>query len=150
MPVGYGDVVDLSPRLAHTARVGTIIRRIVCAGQDFVRRCFTSLSTDRMDFSALHDLMREAPIRHKDIFRSAARGGAKTMLGLVVAHHPEICLWRVTEATTKTCDDGIEIVPRKVFASVSGYATRVASMVDTSVYYREYEVPVPPAGVLFD
>ena len=127
MPAGYGDV-DSSPRLTCIARVCTIIRRTVCVGQDFVRRCFTLLSSDRVGFAALHDLTREATIRHEDVLRSAARGGAKMALGLVVAHHPEICLWRVTEAIPKTCDNGIEIDPRKVLASVSGYATRVASM----------------------
>ena len=77
MHVGYGDVVDLVSRLTRTARVDTIIGQTVCVGQEFSRPCFTSPSIDRVVFAALHDLMREATIRHEHILRSAARGAQR-------------------------------------------------------------------------
>ena len=66
---------------------------------------------------------------------------AKTALGLVMAHHPEIRLQLVTEAMPTNYRDATEIDLREVLVSVSGYATRVASMVNTLVYYKEHDLP---------
>lgn len=100
--------------------------------------------SERTHLEAIPDLFRRAIAKHEYDLRSAARGGAKTVLGLMMAHHPEVDIWHVTRCMPETYEDGSVINPGQVLESVSGYATRVARMVDTKVYYKEYEVPRGP------
>ena len=90
--------------------------------------------------------MKEAVGRHDDVLRSAARGGAKTALAFVLAHHPEVKLGDVTKAIPRRYEDGTRMDSSKLLAAVSGYATRVAAMVNTSVYYKEHTISGTPTG----
>src|SRR5664279_3043082 len=82
--------------------------------------------------------------------RSAARGGAKTDLGLVMGHHPEMKICRVTKCMPVKYDNGKKIVPKEVFKSVSGYASHVADMVDLSMFFHRVELHARPADASDD
>ena len=70
----------------------------------------------------------------------------KTTLGVMMAHHPEIRLQRVTEAMPTNYRDDTEIDLHEVLVSASGYATRVASMVTSSVNYKEHDMLAASEG----
>ena len=77
-------------------------------------------------FDDLHGLLKEAIDRHDDVLRSAARGGAKTALALMLAHHLEVKLGDVTKGMPRRYEDRARIESSKLLAAMSGYATRVA------------------------
>ena len=52
----------------------------------------------------------------------------------------------VTKAMPRRYEDDARIEPSKLHAAVCEYATRVASMVSTSVYYKEHAIPGTPTG----
>ena len=72
------------------------------------------------------------------LFRS---GGAKLALGLVRGHYPEVNMWRVIKCFPARDRDGNELIKEKVYASVSGFASVVAEMVDLSIFFSQRHVP---------
>ena len=65
---------------------------------------------------------------------------------LMMAHHSEIKIREVTKGMPERYDDGRSIDKDEVLEFVAGYATRVASMVNTKVYYKEHALPSNPDG----
>ena len=72
--------------------------------------------------------------------------GKKTALGLVMPHHPKIRLQHVTEDMSTNYREGTEKDLHEVLVSVSGYATRVTSMGNTLVFYKEHDMPAASAN----
>ena len=96
---------------------------------------------DRIVLERLLGLLREASDKHSAMLGSADRGGAKTGLCLMMAYHAEIKIEEVTKGLPDRYDDDKSIDQDEVLESVAGYATRVASMVNMKVYYKEHALP---------
>ena len=137
VPAGLGDDKVVSPRLDRLARLGELIAETLAASKRFAAKFFTSSgSQEPTEFSDVPAILAQANKLHKSSLKSAARGGAKTALGLFMAE-----IEAVTEGMPSTYEDGSEVEPVAVLNSVAGYATRVADMVDTSIFYRRHPVP---------
>ena len=136
VPAGLGDDKVVSPRLDRLARLGELITETLAASKRFAAKFFISSgSQEPTEFSDVPAILDQATKLHKSSLKSAARGGAKTALGVFMAHYPEAEIEDVTEGMVE---------PAAVLDSVAGYATRVADMVDTSIFYRRH--PVPAGG----
>ena len=115
----------------------------MAASKRFAAKFFISSgSQEPAEFSDVPSMLEQATKLHKSSLKSAAWGGAKTALGLFMAHYPEVEIGVVTEGMSSTYEDGNEVQPSAVLNSVAGYATRVADMVDMTVFYRCHPVPV--------
>ena len=93
----------------------------------------------------------EATSSFDERLRSSIWGGAKTALGLMMAHYPEDEAWRVAAGFPLEKEDGtpLEDKDRKaILHSVSGYASKVAKMVSLTTIFKE--VPCPPTPVQSD
>ena len=142
VPAGLGDDKVVSPRLDRLARLGELITQTLAASKRFAAKFFTSSgSQEPTEFIDVPAILEQATKLHKSSLKSAARGGAKTALGLFMAHYPEAEIEAVTEGMPSTYEDGSEVEPAVVLDSVAGYATRVADMVDTSIFYRRHLLP---------
>ena len=132
----------VSPRLDRLARLGELITETLAASKRFAAKFFISSgSQEPSEFSDVPNMLEQATKLHKSLLKSAARGGAKTTLGLFMAHYPEAEIEAVTEGMPSAYEDGSEVDPAAVLKSVAGYATRVTDMVDTSIFYRRHHVP---------
>ena len=60
---------------------------------------------------------------------------------MVKAQYPEADIRTVSKYMPKYNEDGSELDQKAVLSSVSGFATRVAEMVNLSTYYAAAEVP---------
>ena len=94
----------------------------------------------------MRELLRKAANEREGILRSAARGAAKVALSLCKAWYPEADMHQVTEFMPTMDENGDAIDSKTVMASVAGYATRVANMVDLRVFYKEHPDPHLAAG----
>ena len=113
----------------------------MAASKRFAAKFFISSgSQEPSEFSDVPNMLEQPTKLHKSSLKSAARGGAKTALGLFMAHYPEAEIEVVTERMPSTYEDDSEVEPAIVLDSVAGYATRVADMVDTSIFYRRHPV----------
>ena len=82
---------------------------------------------------------------HDEKLRSNIRGGAKTTLGLMMAHYPEAEAWRLASGFPLEKDDGTPQDDKDwkaILHSVSGYASKIAKMVSLTTTFKE--VPCPP------
>ena len=86
---------------------------------------------DRIVLERLSGLLREASDKYNAMLVLTARGGAKTVLCLMMAYQHEIKIWEVTKCMPERYNDNRSIDQDEVLESVTGYATRVASMVNT-------------------
>ena len=75
------------------------------------------------------------------MLRSAACGGVKVALAMLWAWYPEINMHTATEYMPKADEQGNAIDPRELISSVSGYATRLAAMVNIRVFHKAYPDP---------
>ena len=136
---------DNSPRLARILKIGELITDIVSAGRAFAAKFYPSEGSDPVGLDAMPDL-RKAADEREGILRSAARGAAKVALSLCKAWYPEADMHQVSEFMPTMDENGDAIDSKTVMASVAGYATRVANMVDLRVFYKEHPDPHLAAG----
>ena len=85
MPAGLGYDTDASPRLARILKVGETVNQIVGAGQTFSAKFFPGADSDPVDFDALPELLEKAAAELDGQKRSAAHGGTKIALSLMLA-----------------------------------------------------------------
>ena len=140
------DAEDTSPRLACILKVGEQITNIISAGQTFTAKFYPVESSDPIVLEAVPELLRKAAEERESVLRSAARGAAKVALSLCKAWYPEADMHQVTEFMPTEDENGDAIDSKQVMASVSGYATRVANMVDLRAFYKEHPDPHLAAG----
>ena len=114
---------------------GELMSKVFAAGKGVVTNFFPTYDKTINNFVDLLTPLKTLPQEAIERLRSAARGGAKSALGLVMAHHPEMKIWRVTKCMPAKYDNGQKIIPRDVFKSVAGYASHVADMVDLSIFF---------------
>ena len=68
------------------------------------------------------------------------------MMGLMMAHYPDVEPWRVASGFPEVKEDGSLLTPedeKTIMSSVSGYASKVANMVSLSTIFKD--VPAPPS-----
>ena len=90
----------------------------------------------------------DATSSFEERLRSSTRGGAKTALGLMMAHYPEAEAWRVAAGFPVEKEDGTPLDDKdqkKILHSVSGYASKVTKMVSLTTIFKE--VPCLPTPV---
>ena len=90
VPAGLGDDKVVGPRLDRLARLGELITETLAASKRFAAKFFISSgSQEPTEFNDVPNMLEQATKLHKSSLKSAARGGAKTALGLFMAHYPE-------------------------------------------------------------
>ena len=139
-PANLGDANATTPRLDRILKLGEITTRLAGAGKAFAAKFFPGVG-DPVDVEALPELLEKATQRHDDKLRSAARGGAKVALALTAAWYPDADIRQLTEFMPTEDDNDQPIDVAQVLASVQGYATRVANMVDIRKFYKEHPDP---------
>ena len=146
VPANLSDVEENSPRLARILKVGEMITNIISAGQAFAAKFYPGEGSDPVVLDAVPELLKKAAEEREALLRSAARGGAKVALALCKAWYAEADMHQVTEFMPTEDENGDAIDSKEVMASVAGYATRVANMVDLNVFYKEHPDPHLVAG----
>ena len=147
-PAGYGHELTADNRLDRILEVGELLPRILSSGRKFVEKYFPGNPEPLADLASLPAELDEATSTFDERLRSSIRGGAKTALGLMMAHYPEAEAWRVAAGFPLEKEDGtpLEEKDRKaILHSVSGYASKVARMVSLTTIFKE--VPCPPTPV---
>ena len=69
--------------------VGELIPKILSSGKKLVEKFFPGNPEPLTDLAGLEAELDEAASLFDERLRSSARGGAKTALGLMMAHYPE-------------------------------------------------------------
>ena len=150
-PAGYGHELSADNRLDRILEVGELIPKILSSSKKFVEKFFPGNLEPLADLAGLPAELDEATSSFDERLRSSAHGGAKTALGLMIAHYPEAEAWRVATGfpLEKEDDTPLEEKDRKaILHSVSGYASKVAKMVSLTTVFKE--VPCPPTPVQSD
>lgn len=150
MPCGFGNGLTAKTRLSRLRECGKLIGNVFKAGLEAICKIFPAFRESVMTLAQLEPELCGLNIELEDRLRSAARGGAKYALGMVMAWHPEMKIYRVTRSMPDCDEDGEPLNEEAIFNSVRGYATRVAKHVDLSIYYRETAVPPRPADASSD
>ena len=86
-------------------------------------------------------MLTRASEEHDNVLRSAARGGVKVALAMLWAWYPEINMHTATEYMSEADEQGHAIDKRALISSVSGYASRLADMVNIGVFHKAYPDP---------
>ena len=138
-------------RLDRILEVGELLPKILSSGKKCVEKFFPGNPEPLMDLAGLPAELDEATLSLDERLRSSTRGGAKTALGLMMAHYPEPGTWRVAAGFPLEKEDGtpLEEKDRKAIRhSVSSYASKVTRMVSLTTIFKE--VPCPPTPVQSD
>jgi hypothetical protein len=77
--------------------------------------------------------------------QSSARGGARTALTLVKAHHPKLALDLITSSILDSGEDGAPVDEAAIWQSVLGYDQLCALSTQLNVYYEAYDLPGSPS-----
>jgi hypothetical protein len=85
--------------------------------------------------------LNRAPGQIQEWKESCARGGARVALTLLACHQPDANLWRITKGFPKTDCEGNLVDRTEAWRVVSGYATKVARLVDCDRRYKEADEP---------
>ena len=86
-------------------------------------------------------MLNRATKEHDNVLRSAARGSVKVALAMLWARYPEINMHMATEYMPEEDEQGNTIDRKKLSASVSGYATRLADLVNIGIFYKAHPDP---------
>ena len=86
-------------------------------------------------------MLTRASEEHDNMLRSAARGSVKVALAMLWAWYPEINMHTATEYMPEEDEQGHAIDQRAHISSVSGYASRLADMVNIGVFHKAYPDP---------
>ena len=91
-------------------------------------------------------MLTRASEEHDNVLRSAARGGVKVALAMLWAWYPDINMHTATEYMLEADEQGHAIDQRALISSVSGYASRLADMVNIGVFHKAYPDPHAEQG----
>ena len=121
--------------------LGEFLAEIRTSGKKFIVKFFPEKKKALADVFDLPDALDEAVAHQDEKLRSAARGGAKTTLGLMMCHFPDAECWRLgTGVPQSLASEKVS----EIFNSVKGYATKIANMVSLSTYFPAEEIPKTP------
>lgn len=90
------------------------------------------------------EALNKAVAVYDDRLRSAARGGSKTTLGLMLCHYPEAEAWRLGTGIPGSLEPD---VVSGYFDTIKGFATKIANMVNISTFFPEEAIPKTPEDV---
>ena len=126
-------------------QVGEIISSIANAARTFAAKFFPG-NTDSVDLDQTASMLTRATEEHDNVLRSAARGGVKVALAMLWAWYPEINMHTATEYMPEADEQGNAIDRRELISSVSGYASRLADMVNIGVFHKAHPDPHAEQG----
>ena len=126
-------------------QVGEIISSIANAARTFAAKFFPG-NTDSVDLDQTASMLTRATEEHDNMLRSAARGGVKVALAMLWAWYPKINMNMAMEYMPEEDDHGNAIDHGELISSVSGYATRLANMVNIGVFHKAYPDPHAEQG----
>jgi len=139
-----GDDDPSKTRIDKINAFGEFLTGIRSSGKKFIVKFFPEKKKEYSDISHLSEALGEAVARHDDKLLSAARGGEKTALGLMMCHFPDVECWRLGTGVPQSLPS--EKVA-EFFDSVKGYATKIANMVSLTTYFPAEEIPKTPEDV---
>ena len=90
-----GHELTAENRLDRILEMGEVIPKILSSGKNIVEKFFPGNPESLANLADLPAELDEATSFFDERLRSSARGGAKTALGLMMAHYPEAEAWRV-------------------------------------------------------
>ena len=134
-------------RLDRILEVGELLPKILSSGKELADKFFPGNPEPLTDLAGLSAELDEATSCFDERLRSSALGGAKTSLGLMMAHYPEAEAWRVASGFPLEKEDGSPLDDqdrKKILHSVSGYASKVAKMVSLTTIFKEVPCPTTP------
>ena len=146
-----GHELTAENRLDRILEVGELIPKILSSGKKLVEKFFPGNPEPLANLADLPAELDEATSFFDERLRSSARDGAKTALGLMMAHYPEAEAWRVAPGFPLEKEDGSPLDDqerKKILHSVSGYASKIGKMVSLTTIFKE--VPCPPTPVQSD
>ena len=110
--------------------VEELLTKILSSRKKLVEKSFPGNPEPLTDLAGLAAELDEATSFFDEWLRSSAHGGAKTTLGLMMAHYPEAEAWRVASGFPLEKEDGSPLDDqdrKKILHSISGYASKVAN-----------------------
>ena len=125
--------------------MGEIISATAAAAKMFAAKFFPG-NSDPVDLDQTASMLTRAAKEHDNVLQSAARGGVKIALAMLWAWYPEINMHMATEYMPEEDEQGNAINPKELMSSVSGYATRLANLVNIGVFYKAYPDPHTEQG----
>ena len=149
--MGYGHELTAKNRLDRILELGELLPKILSSGKKLVEKFFPGNPEPLTDLVGLPAELDEATSSFDERLRSSAHGGAKTALGLTMAHYPEVEAWCIASGFPLEKEDGSPLDDqdrKKIPHPVSGYASKVAKMVSLTTIFKE--VPCPPTPVQSD
>ena len=146
-PAGFVHDLSAENRLDRILEVGELIPKILSSGKKLVEKFFPGNPESLTDLAGLAAELDEATSFFDEQLRSSAHGGTKTVLHLMMAHYPETEAWRIASGFPLEKEDGTPLDDqdrRKILQSVSGYASKVATMVSLTTIFKEVSCPPTP------
>ena len=128
-------------RLGVINELGQFISDLSRAGRTFVRKLFPEKDPEKVVVEEIPELMREATKTQEGRLRSAVRGGARTVLALMLAHYRTAKPARLASGMPSTTSAEESA---RLFTDVSGYATRIAEMVKVETHFEAVLCPEIP------
>ena len=144
-PSGFGEDLGDESRLNQILKIGELVPKLLASGEAFAKKLFPADAPTCSKQTDLPNIFGQAVEGFDERLRSSARGGAKTAMGLMMAHYPDAEPWRVASGFPELKKDGSLLKPedeKAIMSSVAGYACKVANMVSLSTIFKD--VPTPP------
>ena len=138
--VNLGDAEGSSSRLERILQVGEIISATATTAKTFAAKFFPG-NSDPIDLDQTASMLTRATEEHDNVLLSATRGGVKVALAMLWAWYPDINMHMDMEYMLVEDENGNAINPKEFMASVSGYATRLANLVNIGVFYKAHPDP---------
>ena len=147
-PSGFGEDLGDESRLNRILELDELVPKLLTTGGDFAKKLFLTDAPACSKLMDLSDILDRAMGSFDERLRSSARGGAKTAMGLMMAHYPYAEPWRVASGFPEVKEDGSLLRPedeKTIMSSVAGYACKVANMVSLSTIFKDVPPPPPPS-----
>ena len=144
-PANLSNAEGSSSRLERILQVGEIISATATTAKGFAAKFFPG-NSDPVDLDQTTSMLNQAAEEHDNVLRSAACGGVKIALAMLWAWYPDINMHMATDYMPVEDENGNAINPQELMASVSGYATRIATLVNIGIFYKAHPDPHAEQG----
>ena len=112
-------------RLNRILELGELVPKLLMSGGAFAKNLFPTNMPSCSKLTDLAGILGRAVDSFDERLRSSARGGAKTAMGLMMAHYPDVEPWRVASGFPEVKEDGSLLRPedeKTIMSFVAGYA----------------------------